>query len=156
MSAARTRPLRPTPVGRAVAALLTVALLAALLRRLPVAVVICFDPQQPLYSWIPGELPGHCVTAPGTTIGGTLMVAATLAVQLVVLPLLLATAAVLAREVGRAHTRVRLLVRALCVGPVLLVLPGRTEFPAAEPVPVGGPRAERHPRRGPPAYELAA
>lgn len=148
----RTLMPRPTPVGRAIAALLTVGVMIALLRRLPVAVVICFDPEQPLYSWIPG----HCFAAPGTTIGGTLMIAATLAVQLVLLPLLLAALALIAARVRRVRTRMRLLVRALCAGPVLLVLPAGGEFVAPEPAVCGPVPAPRHPRRGPPAYALAA
>ena len=135
--------------------MLTLAALVPLLTRLPkVAVVACFDAGHPLYAWVP-EAPftgtAHCLTAPTPAVTWTLMIAATLVVQLLALPLVLGFGAVLVRGAGKlAHSAGQALTRALiALSDVLL--------PARRPVPVyvrvrsndsGWSRA--NPRRGPP------
>lgn len=135
--------------------MLTIAGLVPLLARLPkVAVVACFDAGHPLYAWVP-EAPftgtAHCLTAPAPAVGWTLMVAATLVVQILALPLMLGLGAALVRGARHlAYTAGQAVTR---------VLVGLTELlvPSARPVPVyvrvpGNARdwARANPRRGPP------
>ena len=147
---------RPGIGSRVVAAVMTVAGLVPLLANLPnVAVVACFDAGHPLYQWVPNAPftgTAHCVTAPGPAVGWTLMVAATLVMQFLALPLIIAGGAILLRggrrlvhAAGKALTRVLLGLAALMVT-------------VPRPVPVyvrvreHEARSSRaNPRRGPPA-----
>ena len=126
-----------------------------LLATLPkVAVVACFDAGHPLYEWVP-EAPftgtAHCLTGPTPAVTWTLMVAATLLVQLLALPLVLGLGAVLVQAARRlVYSAGQALTRAfIALSDVLL--------PARRPVPVYvrvrsddsiWPRANQ--RRGPP------
>jgi hypothetical protein len=147
--------MRPGIGSRIAAAMLTIAGLVPLLARLPkVAVVACFDAGHPLYEWVPdGPFTGtaHCLTGPTPAVTWTLMIAATLVVQLLALPLVLGLGAVLVRGARHlVHAAGQALTRALvAISDVLL--------PARRPVPVyirvrsndaGWSRA--NPRRGPP------
>jgi hypothetical protein len=146
---------RPGIGSRIAAAVLTLAGLVPLLARLPkVAVVACFDAGHPLYEWVPDATftgTAHCITGPSPAVTWTLMVAATLVVQLLALPLILGLGAVLVRGARRlGHAAGQALTRALvALSDVLL--------PARRPVPVyirvrsndaGWSRANQ--RRGPP------
>ena len=130
--------------------------LAPLLQRLPrVSVVACFDAGHPLYQWVPSTtFDGgvHCVSAPAPVVSWTLMVAATLLVQLLLLPPLVAAGALLVRGGRRlADSADRILAA------VFEVL--RSPFAAhRQPVPVrvrrdacDGPRSRENPHRGPPS-----
>ena len=155
VEALRQQLLRPGIGSRIAAAVLTVAALVPLLARLPkVAVIACFDAGHPLYEWVP-DAPftgtAHCLTAPAPAVTWTLMVAATLVVQLLALPLVLGLGAFLVRGARHlVHAAGQALTRALiALSDVLL--------PARRPVPVyvrvrsndaGWSRA--NPRRGPP------
>lgn len=137
------------------AGLLTVLGLVPLLLRLPkVSVVACFDPTHPLYQWIPdsGFAPGaHCVSAPTSVVGWTLMVGVTLMIQLVVLPALFVAGAVLLRAArGLASIADRVLHAAL-------IQLDRLALPECRPVAVPVrtafatmARTRENPRRGPP------
>lgn len=148
-----TRLLRlPSWTSRVVALLLTVAALLPLLRQLPaVAVVTCFEPGHPLYSLVPSVESVHCITAPATVVSWTLMVGATLAVQLVLLPLALLGAGLLlrgARELAGFGRRLLALVFAWLDGVAQLGW-----RPAPVPVRVGAATrgwSRTNPRRGPP------
>ncbi len=146
---------RPGIGARLVAVALTAAGLLPLLFRLPkVAVVACFDAGHPLYQWVPQTSftgAAHCVTAPAPVVGWTLMVAATLMVQLLLLPLILGSGAALIRAVRRlVHSAGKAITRVLASLPELLV-------PEQRPVPVyvrvrhtDSGRSRENPRRGPP------
>jgi hypothetical protein len=139
-----------------VAGALTILGLLPLLLRLPkVNVVACFDAGHPLYEWVPtvgfsGDV--HCVSAPTPVVSWTLMIAATLAVQLLLLPLLLTAGALLVRGALRlAASAHRVLAAALFELSALVT-------PQARPVPVpvrvryqGSARSRENPRRGPPS-----
>lgn len=145
---------RPSVGVRALAAVFTVAALLPLLARLPkVAVVACFEAGHPLYQWVPiTEFGGGCVTTSASVVGWTLMVAATLLVQLVLLPFILTAAAFLVRSARRlARSASQALVAALVQLSELFVPDQR---PGLVPVPISrsGPGLSReNPRRGPPA-----
>ncbi|MFT4216858.1 MAG: hypothetical protein QM619_06690 [Micropruina sp.] len=83
-------------------AALAMAALLPLFSRLPkVAVVACFDPSHLLYSLVPSSEPAgavHCVSAPARVVSWTLLVAATLVVQLVLVPAALLAATLILRE----------------------------------------------------------
>ena len=146
---------RPGIGTRIVAAVMTVVGLVPLLAKLPkVAVLACFDPGHPLYLWVPEATftgTAHCVTAPAPAVGWTLMVAATLVMQFLALPLMVAGWAILLRGGRRlVHAAGKALTRVLC---------GLTELAVGVPRPVpvyvrvradqaGSSRA--NPRRGPP------
>lgn len=125
---------RPGIGSRITAAVLTVAGLVPLLARLPkVAVVACFDAGHPLYEWVPdAPFTGttHCLTGPAPAVTWTLMIAATLVVQLLTLPLVLGLGAVLVRGARHlVHAAGQALTQALvALSDVLL--------PARRPVPV--------------------
>ncbi len=150
------RPLRlPAWGSYLVAAALAVAALLPVLVRLPrVAVVACFDPGHPLYSLVPSVEPAgavHCVTAPAPVVSWTLMVAATLLIQLVVMPAALLAAMLMLRAARRLAGFGRRLL-AVALSRLDGVLP---TWPRPAPVPVrvvatrpGWSRA--NPRRGPP------
>ena len=155
VAALRQLVMRPGIGSRITAAVLTIAGLVPLLARLPkVAVIACFDAGHPLYEWVP-DAPftgtAHCLTGPAPAVTWTLMIAATLVVQLLALPLVLGLGAVLVRGARHlVHAAGQTLTRALvALSDVLL--------PARRPVPVpirvrsndaGWSRA--NPRRGPP------
>jgi hypothetical protein len=134
---------------------LTLAFLLPLLARLPkVAVVACFDAGHPLYQWVPdAPFTGttHCLTAPAPAVTWTLMIAATLVVQLLLLPFLLGLVAVLVRGASKlSYAAGQALTRAL-VGLSALVLPARR--PALVPIRVHSDEAtwsRANLRRGPP------
>ena len=147
---------RPGIGSRIAAAVLTVAALLPLLTRLPkVAVVACFDAGHPLYAWVPAAPftgTAHCLTGPTPAVTWTLMIAATLVVQLLALPLVRGLGATFGRSaVKLAHSLGQALTRALiALSEVLLPADRRV------PVPVrvrsddsGWSRA--NPRRGPPS-----
>ncbi|MFT3862483.1 hypothetical protein [Micropruina sp.] len=139
-----------------IAASLTLVALLPLLARLPrVAVVACFDTAHPLYTLVETHAagnPANCVTAPAPVVTWTLMVAATLLVQAVLLPAGLFAAAVLLRHAHRLAEAGRQLL-ALIFGR-LATLVVVVSWPAAPaPIPVAGstPAHRRsNPRRGPP------
>ncbi|MGV8910188.1 MAG: hypothetical protein ACOH1Y_14500 [Propionicimonas sp.] len=146
---------RPRIGSRAAAAVVTVLGLIPILARLPkVTVVACFDTGHPLYQWVP-DTPftglAHCVTAPAPAVGWTLMIAATLVVQLLALPLMLAFGALLLRASRRlVYAAGKALTRALVVLSEVLVAGPR---PAPVYVRVrddGGGWSRANPRRGPP------
>lgn len=130
--------------------------LLPLLQRLPrVSVVACFDPGHPLYQWVPSTAFGggvHCVSAPAPVVSWTLMVAATLLVQLLLLPLLVAAGALLVRGARRlADSADRFLA-------VVLDLLRAPLAPQRQPVPLrvrvdrgDTGRSRENPRRGPPS-----
>lgn len=135
------------------AGLLTALALVPLLLRLPrVSVVACFDGGNPLYQWVPNTPGGACVSAPTPVVGWTLVVAATLLVQLFLLPLLLVASAFLVRGARRlAASADRVLSAALVQLSDLFV-------PQRQPVPVrvrahyrGIARTRENPHRGPPS-----
>ena len=146
---------RPGIGARLVAVALTAAGLLPLLFRLPkVAVVACFDAGHPLYEWVPQTAftgAAHCVTAAAPVVGWTLMVAATLVVQLVLLPLTIGFGAALLRAARRlVHSAGKALTR------VLAGLPG-LRVPEQRSVPVyvlvrypDTGRSRENPHRGPP------
>ncbi len=146
---------RPGLPARAVAVALTLlGVLPALLRLPKVSVVACFDVGHPLYQWVPSqELASgvHCVSAPTPIVSWTLMVAATLLVQLILLPLLLTAGAFLVRSARHwAASADRVLAAVLLQLAALFV-------PEQQPVPVpvraryhGTVRTRENPRRGPP------
>ncbi len=135
--------------------MLTVAGLVPLLTRLPkVAVVACFDAGHPLYQWVPNAPftgTAHCLTAPAPAVTWTLMVAATLMVQLLALPLVLGLGAALVRGARQlAYTAGQALTQAL-IGLSELLVPARRPVPV--PIRVSGSGADwsrANPRRGPP------
>jgi hypothetical protein len=127
-----------------------------LLLRLPkVSVVACFDAGHPLYEWIPtsgfaGDV--HCMSAPAPVVSWTLMIAATLLVQLVLLPFLVAAGALLLRGARRlAATAIAILAAAL-VELVALLVPERRPVPVRVRVDYSDAlRSRENPRRGPPS-----
>lgn len=130
----------------------TVIALLPLVSRLPkVAVVACFEVGHPLYQWVPNTAGGHCVTAPATVVGWTLMVAVTLLVQLVLLPFILTAAAYLLRGARRLARSAGEALAAALVQLSELVVPAQR--PGLVPVRVdrrGPGLARENPRRGPP------
>lgn len=117
--------------------------------------VACFDAGHPLYQWVPQtgfSGAAHCVTAPAQVVGWTLMIASTLVVQLLLLPLILGFGAGLVRAGRRlGHAAGKALTRVLAGLPQLLA-------PEQRPVPVyvrarytDTGRTRSNPRRGPPA-----
>jgi hypothetical protein len=155
VTALRQLVMRPGIGSRIAAAVLTIAGLVPLLARLPkVAVVACFDAGHPLYQWVP-DAPftgtAHCLTGPTPAVSWTLMIAATLMVQLLALPLVLGLGAVLVSGARHlVHAAGQALTRALvALSDVLL--------PARRPVPVyirvrsdDADLSRANPRRGPP------
>lgn len=146
---------RPRSGARLAAGFATVVGLLPVLLNLPrVSVVACFDNGHPLYQWVPQTdlAVVHCVTAPAPVVSWTLMIGATLVVQLVVLPLLIAAGAILLRGARRlAHSAGQALAAAL-IELTDLVTPERRPAPGYVRVPnrnAGWSRA--NPRRGPPA-----
>lgn len=138
------------------AALLTVVALVPALLRLPkVSVVACFDSAHPLYQWVPSTdfaAGVHCVSAPAPVVSWTLMVGATLMVQLVLLPLLLVVGGVLLRAARRLATLVDRVLAAALIQLGALFVPGRQ--PVAVPVrtrPFDVLPTRENPRRGPPS-----
>ncbi len=150
------RPLRLPAWGPylVVAAIMTAGLLP-LLDRLPrVAVVACFDAGHPLYSLVPSTEPAgavHCVTAPAPVVSWTLMVAATLVVQLILTPAALLAALLMLRGLRRlAGFGRQLLAVALARFEGVVIAWPRPE-PLPVPVLATGPGWARvNPRRGPP------
>jgi hypothetical protein len=134
----------------------TLLAVVPLLLRLPkVSVVACFESGHPLYQWVAttqfaGDV--HCVSAPAPVVGWTLMIAATLLVQVLLLPLLMTAAALLVRGARRVVEGAdRVLAAVLVVLEALFV-------PEREPVRVpvrsryrGVVRTGENPRRGPPS-----
>lgn len=137
------------------AGVLTLLALVPLLARLPrVGVVACFDSGHPLYQWVPStSLTGsaHCVSAPTPVVTWTLMVAATLLVQLVVLPLLLAAGAVLVQGARRLAASADRVLAALLAGLSDLLVPARRPVPVRIRASYTAPLRTRENRRGPPA-----
>ena len=93
----------------------------------------------------------HCLTAPAPTFGWTLVIAATLVVQVLALPLLLGVGAALVRGARKLAYAARRALNLALVGLTELRFPARRQV--AVPVRVRGfaadwPRA--NPRRGPP------
>ena len=155
MHALRQLLTRPRIGSRIAAAVLTAAGLVPLLTRLPkVAVVACFDAGHPLYAWVPdGPFTGtaHCLSAPAPTVGWTLIIAATLVVQVLALPLILGLGAALVRGARHLAYAARRALNLALVGLTEPWLPARRQV--AAPVRVRSfaadwPRA--NPRRGPP------
>ena len=154
VSSARQWLARPGLGSRTFAALATIAALWPVLASLPrVSLVACFDATHPLYSLVPaefGEL--HCLSAPAPVVAWTLMIGATLLVQVLVLPLVLAAGVVAGRALQRLGRSAR---RQLAL---VLVELGEIVVPQRRPVAVRV-RADRHdvryarvnPRRGPPS-----
>lgn len=146
---------RPRAGARLVAAIATVAALLPLLARLPrVSVVACFDSAHPLYQWVPttGLSTVHCVSAPAPVVSWTLMIAATLIVQLLLLPAILIASGILVRGARRLARNARRTLAGLLRGLDALLLPEPRPCPV--PVTVRVPRApllRDNPRRGPPA-----
>lgn len=140
-----------------IAAALTIVGLLPLLVRLPrVAVVACFDAGHPLYSWVPTTEVGgavHCLTAPAPVVSWTLMVASTLLVHVVLVPMaLLAVVLLLSGARWLAGAGRRLLATVLAWFDGLVVNWWR---PAPLPAPVlvaGAGWARANPLRGPPAF----
>lgn len=146
---------RPGIGARLVAAAVTVAGLLPLLLRLPrVAVVACFDAGHPLYEWVPQTNftgAAHCVTAPAPVVGWTLMIASTLLVQALLLPLILGFGAVLVRGHRRLLRAAGTALTQVLVGLTELLVPGKRPVPVyvrARHAEDGRSRA--NPRRGPP------
>lgn len=142
--------------ARLAAGALTILGLLPLLLRLPkVSVVACFDAGHPLYEWVAtsgfsGDV--HCVSAPAPVVSWTLMIAATLVVQLLLLPVLITAGALLIRGALRLAASAH---RALAAALVEL---SALATPQARPVPVpvrlryqGAARSRENPRRGPPS-----
>lgn len=150
------RPLRLPMWGPyLVAAALAMAALLPMFERLPrVAVVACFDAGHPLYSLVPSAEPAgavHCVTAPAPVVSWTLMVAATLVVQLILAPAALLAALLMLRGMRRlaGFGRQLLAVALAWFEGVVIAWPR----PEPVPVPVFATRpgwARVNPRRGPP------
>lgn len=141
---------------RAVGAVFTLLGLLPLLLRLPkVSVVACFDAGHPLYEWIPSQelaSGAHCVSAPAPIVSWTLMVAATLLVQLFLLPLLLTAGAFLVRGARRWAASADRVLAAVLLQLVALFVPEQQPVP----VPVrtryhGTVRTRENPHRGPPS-----
>jgi len=155
VEALRQQLLRPRIGSRIAAAVLTVAGLVPLLARLPkVAVVACFDAGHPLYVWVsdaPFTGTTHCLTGPAPAVTWTLMIAATLVVQLLALPLVLGLGAVLVRGARHlVHAAGQALTRAL-VGLSDVLLPARRPVPVHVRVRSNDADWSRaNPRRGPP------
>lgn len=149
------RPLRFPGWGtQVIAAALAITLLVPLLQRLPrVAVVACFDAGHPLYTLVPTTGGGaHCLTAPAPVVGWTLMVAATLLVHLVLMPMALLAAILLLRGARWVAGAGRRLLASLVARLDGLVVAWWRPAPLPVPVPVAGPGwARANPRRGPPA-----
>ena len=152
MHAARAWLPRPALRSRVAAGALTLLALVPLLLRLPrVSVVACFDVGHPLYQWVPSTA-AHCLSAPTAAVAWTLMVASTLVVQVVLLPLLLAAGALLLRAARSvAASALRLLESALLQlsavlvpRPRLVPVQVRTGYPGVD-------RSRENPRRGPPS-----
>lgn len=155
MHSARRWLARPGLRTRVAVGVATLLALVPLLLRLPkVSVVACFESGHPLYEWVPTQFAGdvHCVSAPAPVVSWTLMVAATLLVQLVLLPLLLTAGALLVRGARRvAEGADRVLAAVLIVLDALFV-------PEPEPVRIpvrrhyqGIARVRENPHRGPPS-----
>jgi hypothetical protein len=147
---------RPGLRSRVAAGALTLLALVPLLLRLPrVSVVACFDTGHPLYQWVPtASFTGdaHCVSAPTPVVSWTLMIAATLLVQLVLLPFLLGAGAFLLRGATRlAGSVVRVLASALVQLSAVLV-PEQRLVPVRVRTQYRGMAPTRaNPRRGPPS-----
>ncbi len=152
MSSPRATVLRPGVRARLVAALVTIAVLLPALLRLPrVSVVACFDTAHGLFEWVPSFGETTCISAPTPVVTWTLMVAATLLVQLLLLPLLLTAGVVLLKAARRGVTRVDQALWA-ALGQ-LAELPIFTPRPAPIPIRVryeNSPVSRSNPRRGPP------
>lgn len=145
---------RPGLGSRAFAALATIAALWPVLSSLPrVSLVACFDAAHPLYSLVPaefGEL--HCLSAPAPVVAWTLMVGATLMVQLLFLPLVVTAGVVGGRALQRLARSTRRQLTLVLVELGEIVVPQRR--PA--PVRVRAAYADVHharvnPHRGPPS-----
>ena len=132
----------------------TIAALWPVLVNLPrVSLVACFDAAHPLYSLVPaefGEL--HCLSAPAPVVAWTLMVGATLLVQLLFLPMVLAAGLVGGRALQRLSRSAK---RQLAL---VLVELGEIVVPQGRPAPVrvraaysDVRRARVNPHRGPPS-----
>jgi len=146
---------RPGIRTRAITGVLTVLALVPALLRLPrVSVVACFDSAHPLYQWVPStefSAGVHCVSAPASVVSWTLMVGATLIVQLVLLPLMLVLGTVLMRAARRLSAIAHQALAAALVQLSALLVPGRRPIPV--PIRVqstGALRTRENPRRGPP------
>ncbi|MFT4111002.1 hypothetical protein [Propionicimonas sp.] len=156
MQPLRSRLLRPGVRTRLAAAVLTILGLLPALQRLPrVSVVACFDAGHPLYQFVATTefvSGAHCVSAPTTVVSWTLMLGASLVVQLAVLPLLLTVGTLLLRAAGRLAASADRVLAAALVRLAALLVP--EQKPATVPVRTQYPRAARtreNPRRGPPA-----
>lgn len=155
MHALRQLLTRPRIGSRIAAAALTIVGLVPVLASLPkVAVVACFDVGHPLYQWVPAAPfsgTAHCLSAPAPAVTWTLMIAATLVVQLLALPLLLGVGAVLVRALRHlAHTARTALALALA-GVSEVLVPARRPIPVYLPVRSGDADWSRaNLRRGPP------
>lgn len=149
------RLLRVPRWGQLAAAVCTLLALVPVLARLPrVAVTACFDASHPLYTLVPSTavgMPVTCVTAPEPVVTWTLMVAATLVVHLVLMPVALAAALVLLTGVRRLVAfGGRLLAVALAFVAAIVDVPWLLA-PAVAPVFVTAPAHARvNPHRGPP------
>lgn len=152
MTFPRAALLRPGIRARLAAGFTTIAVLLPLLLRLPrVSVVACFDTSHGLYQWVPALGESTCISAPTPVVSWTLMIAATLLVQLLLLPLLLTAGALLLQAARRGVSRVdQALLAALGQLASLIV-------PTARPVPIpvrtrfdGSRVPPENPRRGPP------
>ena len=152
--ASRLRRPDGTVAVLASAVIAVLALLPALLSLPRVAVIACFEAGHPLYTLTPQTAAVDCVSAPGPVIGWVLMIAGTVLVHLLVLPVLLAASGVLARLLLRVIAAVRrtlLLTLMAPTVPVFAVSRLDADGPAARVVADVLHRAQ--PRRGPPSLD---
>ncbi|MGC3992736.1 MAG: hypothetical protein QM779_01165 [Propionicimonas sp.] len=152
----RSRLLCPGLRTRLAAAVLTILGLLPVLQHLPkVSVVACFEAGHPLYQLVATtEFVGgsHCVSAPTTVVSWTLMVGASLVVQLALLPLLLTVGTLLLRAAGRLAASADRVLAAALVRLAALLVPAQQPLPAYVRTPYrGSGRTRANPRRGPPA-----
>lgn len=145
--------LRPGLRVRLAAGLFTMAALLPILLRLPrVSVVACFDSGHGLYQWVPNISGGSCVSAPTAVVGWTLMIASTLLVQLLLLPLLLTAGVLLVRVARHGVARIDQALLAVLRRLAQLFVPQ----PRPIPIPIrthyrNGPTLRENPHRGPPS-----
>lgn len=148
---------RPGLRSRVAAGALTIMAVLPLLLQLPrVSVVACFDAGHPLYEWIPNTPATllHCVSAPTPAVSWTLMIAATLAVQLVLLPLLLTTGGLLVRAARRTVAAADRVLAAALVQLSALFVPEQRLVPVRVRAQYRGVDVSpAHRRRGPPSCQ---
>lgn len=132
------------------------AVLPLLLQLPRVSVVACFDAGHPLYEWIPSTPAAfvHCVSAPTPAVSWTLMIAATLVVQLVLLPLLLTAGGLLVRAARRTAAAADRVLTAALVQLSALLVPEQRLVPVRVRAQYRGVDVSAaHRRRGPPSCQ---